>query len=91
MRKPVVKIARIDNDGNYEPENVRWETVTQQQRNTRRTRLLTFDGRTQSMADWADEVGLPYATLNQRINGYEWSVEKALTTPKLSAGGKRVA
>lgn len=74
-------LGRIDNDGGYEPGNVRWESSSQQQRNTSRTRLLTFGEKTQSMADWADEIGISYDVLNHRINAYGWTVERALKEP----------
>lgn len=42
--------------------------------------LLTFQGRTQRMTEWADELGMSRKALEHRI--YRgWSVEKALTTP----------
>lgn len=47
---------------------------------------LTFNGKTQSIAAWADEVGLQRPALYDRINRHGWSVEEALTIP---AGGRR--
>lgn len=47
---------------------------------------LTFNGKTQSIAAWADEVGLQRPALYDRINRQGWSVEEALTIP---AGGRR--
>lgn len=47
---------------------------------------LTFNGKTQSIAAWADEVGLARPALYDRINRHGWSVEEALTIPK---GGRR--
>lgn len=49
---------------------------------------LTFNGKTQSIAAWADEVGLARPALYDRINRHGWSVEEALTIPK---GGRRKA
>lgn len=47
---------------------------------------LTFNGKTQSIKAWADEVGLQRAALYDRINRHGWSVEEALTIP---AGERR--
>lgn len=74
------EIDRIDVNGHYEPGNVRWAKRKQQARNKTTTRFLTLDGRTQSVADWADETGMPYGTLHARLrNG--WSDELAIRTP----------
>jgi hypothetical protein len=79
------QLDRIDNNGNYEPGNVRWATCRDNNRNRRSNRMLTFNGQTLVMKEWAEKVGLPYTTLKQRIaNG--WDARKALTTPWLPRG-----
>lgn len=65
-------------NGNYEPGNVRWATRQQQSRNRRSTRLLTYKGVTKPMSEWAEEFGLPYFTLRSRLDSYGWSIERAL-------------
>lgn len=47
---------------------------------------LTFNGKTQSITKWAEEVGLQRPALYDRINRHGWSIEEALTIP---AGGRR--
>lgn len=67
-------------DKGYEPCNCHWVTMKEQNRNTRRTHYLTYNGQTKPLTDWADERQIPRATLDARINKLGWSVEKALTT-----------
>jgi hypothetical protein len=68
-----------NNDGDYEPGNVRWATQSQQCRNKANNRLLTHSGVTLCVADWADRLGVKFSVLNDRINRYGWSIERALS------------
>jgi hypothetical protein len=60
-------LGRIDNEGNYEPGNVEWQTEHQQQRNKRDTRLYEFNGQKKCFMDWAIEFGVSETTIRRRV------------------------
>lgn len=76
-------LERINNDGNYTPENCKWVQGKRQPRNTRRT-VRAPDGT--AVVDLAEAAGLPRSTVVQRIQKLGWSLEKALSTPKVHNG-----
>lgn len=73
-----------DNNGNYEPGNVRWATDVEQSHNKRNNKTLTHNGQTLCLSEWARRVGLNQQTLSARILA-GWPAERALTT---SAGSQ---
>lgn len=72
-RRPSTRhsLDRIDNNGNYCPENCKWSTWKEQFQNTRRTVKVTHDGRTMCLAEWSREIGISSNALKNRIaRGY---------------------
>jgi len=74
-------LDRKEVNGNYEPGNCRWATASMQQRNKTSTSMIRFKGRSQSLADWAEETSIPAKIIRWRLNK-GWQVAAALTKPK---------
>lgn len=71
-------LGRIDNNGHYEPKNCRWETGKQQQRNTRSNRFVTWKGKTKTIMEWSEVLGINAPVLYYRISR-GWSPRHAFT------------
>lgn len=77
--RPIGKtIHRINNDGNYCPDNCKWAGNIEQARNRTNNRLLTFQGETFTAVEWAERIGLSYVALRMRLHR-GWSTERALS------------
>lgn len=75
-------LDRINNNGNYEPGNCRWASQKEQMDNTRRNRLLTYNGETKNLTEWARIRNLNVATIYRRLHK-RWDMEKVLRIKQL--------
>lgn len=76
-------LDRKNNDKGYSPGNCRWATRKEQMRNRRCSRLITYQGKTATVAEWSEITGLTYWTIWQRLEA-GWSIEVLLTRPARS-------
>lgn len=71
-------IDRFNGTEDYSPRNCHWATQYEQSNNRCNNHLITFNGKTLTMRQWADITGIEWYNINNRIKR-GWSVERALT------------
>lgn len=74
---PEYSIDRIDNDGDYEPNNCKWSNQIEQA-NNKRNNIMVGDI---ALPEYCRQNSLNYNTIKHRITSDKWSIEKAINTP----------
>ena len=74
-------LDRIDNNGDYCPENCRWADRVTQSSNRRPRVLIKYHGKRYTISRLAEKNNLPPYVLYNRIMKYNWTIDKAVTTP----------
>ena len=78
--EPGLTLDRIDSNGNYCPENCRWATRKEQNRNKDNLKYVEYQGEVHPVVEWSEILHINYGTLRSRIlRG--WDIERAFTTP----------
>lgn len=80
--KEGLTLDRIDNNGDYTPDNCRWVSVKTQNNNTSKCVYITYKGETHTMQEWADITGINYSCLRNRHQRGE-SIDRLLSKERL--------
>lgn len=81
-------IDRINGYGDYSPDNCRWVTKSENNKNRIDSVTVDLNGARVRVADLAREYGISYSTLYKRLkNG--WDLGKALAEPVASPAERR--
>lgn len=81
-------LDRINNNGDYSPDNCHWVPIIEQCNNRRTNLYITWNGETKTIAQWARMLGIDSHLLWSRIHTYHMPVEQAFTMPVGASRGK---
>lgn len=71
-------LERINVNQGYQKSNCRWATWKEQARNRRNNHLITFNGETHHLIDWAEKMECDASKILHRLK-YGWDIERVLT------------
>ena len=81
--KEGLTLDRINNYKQYSPSNCKWATMKEQTNHRRNSKLVTINGETHPISEWAKIVGIKEGTIRSRIWCRGWNTKKAILTPVL--------
>jgi len=76
-----LSIERIDFNEGYTPNNCKWIPLSEQPKNRRTVRQITYNGETHSISEWAKIIGVSRRTLTARLDSENFTLEEAFETP----------
>ena len=82
-------LERVDNDEGYSKENCEWATMQRQACNRRNTRMISYNGKEQTMTEWAREYGLDRGVLWHRLYNMKWDMKDAFERPVMKKPRKK--
>lgn len=81
VRPSESSLERNDNTKNYDPNNCRWATRTEQNRNKRSNRVLLYKGERRCLSEWCERLAIPYPRTYYRVFVKGWPVGDAFELP----------
>lgn len=73
-----MSLDRINNKKGYSPDNCRWATNTQQARNKNTNRMISMDGETHCLSEWAEILNIPRERIKNRLRR-GWDIKRCLS------------
>jgi len=83
-------IERIDNNKGYSKENCKWATRAEQNNNKRNNVILTWNGQSKTMSQWANELGVNYKSMRKWIRVKGLSIEECIEKSNRTRGSSGV-
>jgi hypothetical protein len=87
--KEGLSLDRINNEKGYSPNNCRWVSWKEQCNNRKSNIPIEYNGKTQNLKSWCDELGLNYHLIYQRIFRDGYTFEQAITSKRYQYRNKK--